>query len=161
MPIRNMLTKSMVLRAIENHNPKDGYITFSDIARELLVDWATARKHVMKYDECKVLFFSKQESALDEAEKAIFEYAKTDLSALKYLLSTKGKHRGYGLPTATGTAQTDLLSIEAQPTGGGVNIISNDDINAIEAILNKNKVIDTDFEEIEPQSEEKALKRTV
>ena len=138
MPARNDITKSRVLKVIKDFNPQDGYITFSDVARELFCDWATARKHVGKYEETRIACLAKGEETLDIAEKTLFKEAKTDISALKYLLSTKGKHRGYGLPSSVVNSQnvsSDFFGIETEKESGSLIIISDEDIDAMDNVL--------------------------
>jgi hypothetical protein len=170
MGVRNDITKSRVLRVINSYDPKDGYITFSDIAKELFCDWATARKHVGKYEETRNAFLSKCEAALDEAEKKLFEVAKSDISALKYLLSTKGKHRGYGLPTNAVSSQTqnDYFGIEVEQktvnSNGQLVILTHDKIEAINEILhnNENSYLDHDTdEEIMSYENKKTVQKSI
>jgi hypothetical protein len=143
MPVRNDITKSRVLRVINDYNPKDGYITFSDIAKELFCDWATARKHVGKYEETRNAYLSKCEMAIDEAEKTLFQMSKSDVSALKYLLSTKGKHRGYGLPSVINNqVQNDYFGMESETKviqqNGRLLTLTEETVNAIEQLLQSN-----------------------
>lgn len=159
MPKNTHITKSLVLQAIELHNPIDGYMTISDVAKQLHCDWATARKYIGMYEETRIAFLAKGEESLDHAEKTLFDVAKTDVSALKYLLSTKGKHRGYGLPQyASATVQNDFYGIEIEnntsevKVNGQLIVLDNTLIQAIVDEFSDRNTIDITCIEDEEQS---------
>lgn len=104
--IRNF-SKAEILEVIENHR---GFMTFTDVAKALNCTWITAKSNVEKHKETFDAFREKEESELDALELRAFERASQDDSMLKYMLSTKGKHRGYSLPTATINQTTNVLS---------------------------------------------------
>lgn len=161
---RNDITKSRVLKIIQDFNARDGFITFAYVAKELFCDRETAKKHIGLYEATRKAFISKQEERYDAAEEMMFEMARENFQALKYVLSSKVRSRGWGidLSTLTENAENDIFGMDdKKQTNGGMAILSSDEITQIEAIINKTQTVDTDFEEIEPQKEVKALKRTV
>lgn len=157
MPQRNDINKTKILRIIQNFDAKAGYITVSDVAKLLFCDWATARKHINLYPDCVAAFQAKGEESLDYAEKELFRVAKTDVGALKYLLSTKGKNRGYALPMVNGAGVASGLfdAPQSDENESGVKVLSVQDCELIDNILQKatpeqvqmiNQIISTDTE---------------
>lgn len=70
--------------------------SISEIARRVGCDWHTAKKYIETMSTIKQAYEAEKESILDRAETKLVEAVDDgDLSAIKYLLSTKGKHRGY------------------------------------------------------------------
>ena len=68
----------------------------SNIARRLGVNWHTADTWVKQYDETKQALQDESEAILDLAESTLFRSIKDGNSQdAKWLLSTKGKNRGY------------------------------------------------------------------
>ena len=85
-------TKKKVIDAIYDSG---GII--DEIARRLGVSWATARSYINKWDETKELYDVENERILDMAEQTVLESIKGgDTQDAKWILSRKGKKRGYG-----------------------------------------------------------------
>jgi hypothetical protein len=83
--------KSKILKAIENSG---GII--STIAERLKCNWHTAQKYANLYPETRQMISDEEETLLDNAESVLHSaIANGDLQGVKYLLSTKGKKRGY------------------------------------------------------------------
>ena len=86
------LTKSNIKDAIKGSG---GII--STIAKRLNVAWGTAKTHIEKYEETKQAYQDEVESILDLAESSIYKSIKEgDTQDAKWLLSKRGKQRGYG-----------------------------------------------------------------
>jgi hypothetical protein len=105
-------SKKKILAAIKD----SGGIT-SNIADKLHCEWHTANKYVNRYAETKLAFNNECESLLDNAENVLYNLvAGGDFSAVKFLLSTKGKKRGYveksELETSQNIVVTKGISIE-------------------------------------------------
>jgi len=67
-----------------------------EIARRLGVAWVTARAYVNKWEDVKAIYDAENERVLDLAEKTVLNSIKKgDTSDAKWLLSRKGKRRGY------------------------------------------------------------------
>lgn len=85
------ILKKDVMQAIEDSG---GIMT--EIARRLGVAWATARKYVEKYPDAVEAFEVESEKVLDLAEETLLKSIKGgDTQDAKWLLSRKGKQRGY------------------------------------------------------------------
>jgi hypothetical protein len=68
------------------------------VAEELSCDWHTARRYINRWTKTRELFQGELNEALDLAESQLFEAVKRGESwAIKLLLMTKGKRRGYTL----------------------------------------------------------------
>ncbi len=68
----------------------------SAIARRVGCSWHTAKKYIQEMPTVKAVYEDECESVLDLAEVKLIEAVKGgDLAAVKYMLSTKGKGRGY------------------------------------------------------------------
>ncbi len=68
----------------------------SAIARKVGCTWHTAKKYIHAMPTVKAVYEDECESVLDLAEVKLIEAVKGgDLAAVKYMLSTKGKDRGY------------------------------------------------------------------
>ena len=84
-------TKKQVLEAIKNSH---GIV--STIADKLKCAWHTADTYVKKWDETLKAYEDEGEKYIDSAESVINKALKNDdVQAAKYVLSTKGKKRGY------------------------------------------------------------------
>ena len=80
-----------ILAAIQN-----SYGIVSRVAERLECDWMTARKYIDMHNEAREAFACETERVLDLAEtKVIKAINLDDVSTAKWLLSTKGKARGY------------------------------------------------------------------
>ena len=85
-------TKKQTMKAIDG----SGGI-MSTIATRLGVAWATARLYVNNWDETKALYEIENERVLDLAETTVLNSIKGgEVQDAKWLLSRKGKQRGYG-----------------------------------------------------------------
>lgn len=88
---RPLFTTDQFLTAIPG---SAGIITL--IAKRVGCDWHTAKKWITTRPTIQKAYDDECESVLDMAESKLFEAVNTgDLQAVKYLLSTKGKRRGY------------------------------------------------------------------
>jgi hypothetical protein len=66
------------------------------IAKRVGCSWTTARLYIERYPTIKRAYQDECESVLDLAESKLIAAIKDgDLSAVKYMLSTKGKGRGF------------------------------------------------------------------
>lgn len=89
-------TREQVLEAIRQSR---GIV--SHVAKRLGCAWATARAYIEKWEETKRAFVDEQETLLDELESTLLDLALAgDLGAIKWWLSHKGRHRGWGKPEA-------------------------------------------------------------
>ena len=85
-------TVEQMLEAIEGSN---GIV--SRVADKLKCDWVTANTYIKKFPQSSAAFDAELEKVLDMAEAKIFRsIAADDTDNAKWLLSKKGKHRGYG-----------------------------------------------------------------
>jgi hypothetical protein len=66
------------------------------IAKRVGCDWHTAKKYIEEYATIRQAYADECEAVLDMAEAKLYKAVeKGDLQAVKYILSTKGKRRGY------------------------------------------------------------------
>lgn len=87
----NQFTANQFIAAI----PGTGGIV-SAIAKKIGCDWHTARKYIDNHPTVKAAYSAECEAVLDLAEAKLIEQVQGGEGwAIKYLLSTKGKHRGY------------------------------------------------------------------
>ena len=95
----------------------------SEVKRRLgLGSWETAKKHIDKYPEAVALLKDEEMENLDLAEKQLRQKIKEgDMGAIKYLLSTKGKKRGYVEKTEV-EHSGELKSLVTTITVGGIKI---------------------------------------
>jgi hypothetical protein len=101
--------KKTVLNAI-----KDSSAIMSTIAKRLNCDWITANRYCHKWEATKEALENEKEKILDFAEGKMLEIINGgDGTMIRYLLSTKGKQRGY----------TEKTEVELS---GGVKIIRDD-----------------------------------
>lgn len=85
-------TADQVMKAI-----KDSYGIISTIAERLGCSWSTASKYCQNWNETKQAMESETETVLDMAETTLVTALKNgDIQASKWILSTKGRKRGYG-----------------------------------------------------------------
>lgn len=83
--------KEQLLEAI-----KDSYGIISKVAKILDCSWATAETYINKWKETISALKDENEKVLDLAEsKLIVNINSGDMSAIKFILATKGKKRGY------------------------------------------------------------------
>ena len=68
----------------------------STVARRLSCDWHTAARYCNKWKETKIALADESEKVLDLAEAKLYEAIDSgDVQSAKWLLSTKGKKRGF------------------------------------------------------------------
>lgn len=68
----------------------------SAIAKKVGCDWHTAKKYITEHPTIKRIYDNECEGVLDLAEVKLIEQVRDGQSwAIKYMLSTKGKDRGY------------------------------------------------------------------
>ena len=85
------ISKDIVLEAIKG---SDGIV--SAIASKLGVDWHVASRHIIEYDETMTANRNEEERMLDAAEEALYKAVRAgEPWAIKWVLATKGKERGY------------------------------------------------------------------
>ena len=90
-----MARKPSKKKVIEAIHDSGGII--DEIARRLGVAWVTARSYVNKWEDVKALYDAENERVLDLAETTVLNSIKNgDTQDAKWLLSRKGKRRGYG-----------------------------------------------------------------
>lgn len=103
MPNRNF-SKEQVQEAI-----KGTAGIMSTVASRLQCDWHTAQAYVNKWECTKRAFQDEAEKVLDLAETKLIEAIKDgDTGMIKYLLSTKGKGRGF-------TERTEITGEDGGP----------------------------------------------
>ena len=97
----------------------NSYGIISRVAENMGCTWGTAKKYVDSYPEAVQLFQEETERVLDLAEsKVIKSINMDDVGTAKWLLSTKGKDRGYGeqkdvrISGQIDTGRADALSID-------------------------------------------------
>jgi hypothetical protein len=100
-------SKELILETIEKH---DGFLTMADLSRALGCGYSTIKERVEKDKDLYFAFHLKSEQALDDVEKKAYDMAVESENMVKYLLSTKGKNRGYSLPTASINQTTNVLN---------------------------------------------------
>ena len=84
-------TKEIVLEAVRG----SGSI-YSTIAKRLRCDWRTARAWVSRWEETRNAYESETETVLDLCESKLIESIQNgNTQDARWLLSTKGKDRGY------------------------------------------------------------------
>ena len=99
------MTEAKKTRSKKNARPSDAVIIaaikgsggiMSTIARRLKVEWHTAQSYVRHSIVTVQALQNEEETALDLAESTLLKAIKNnDVQAAKWLLSTKGKRRGY------------------------------------------------------------------
>jgi len=83
----------IILSAIE-----DSHGIMSVVAKRLKVTWNTARDWVNSKPIYKQAFKNEEEIVLDEADKGLYKaIILGDIGAIKWIQSTKGRSRGYGI----------------------------------------------------------------
>ena len=84
-------SREQILQAIEN---SAGIVL--TIAKRLSCDWHTAQAYIEKWEGTRAAYQDECEKVLDLAETKMIEVINTgDGPMIRYLLSTKGKSRGY------------------------------------------------------------------
>ncbi len=89
----------------------------STIAKKMDCNWHTAKTYINKYDSCKEAYSSEEEKVLDMAESTLYNSIKEgNTQDCKWLLSTKGKKRGF-------SEKTEI----DHNINGGINIVYADE----------------------------------
>ena len=84
-------TQQNVLEAIKG----SGSIV-STVARRLGCEWITAKRYIEKWEVTQRAMLDEEETILDMAESKLYEAIQNnDIQAAKWILSTKGKRRGF------------------------------------------------------------------
>lgn len=84
-------SSEQVLKAIKGSKGN-----ISKIAKKLKCNWHTAKKYIESFEETKKAYNDENEQVLDIADEKLYQLVEEgDLGAIKWLQSTKGKHRGY------------------------------------------------------------------
>lgn len=110
----NHYTAEQFLKAI----PGSGGI-ISEIARRVGCDWNTAQKYIKRFATVQQAYDDECESILDAAEGQLhLAVQEGEMWAVKYILSTKGKSRGY-----TEKSESD---VNLKTDGLIINIIDED-----------------------------------
>lgn len=82
------------------------------IAKRVGCTWHTAAKYIREYPTIKAAYDDECEQILDLAETKLFAAVTNgDLAAVKYILSTKGKKRGYTERTEVSGIDGDAVKI--------------------------------------------------
>jgi len=112
----NNFKKEEILNAI-----KDSGSIVSTIAKRLGVSWHTAKSYIESHEETKKAYEDEKEIILDSAEDVLFDsiIKGKDIQSSKWLLSTKGKSRGYSEKyeiesKVSITERTDLESLSTE-----------------------------------------------
>jgi len=110
-------TTDQVLEAIKG----SGSI-ITTIARRLDCAWSTAQKYCMMNEDTKKALADEGEKILDLAESVLFESIKKgDTQNAKWLLSTKGRKRGYSDKDQLTPEDTNILSEQIKKALGTFN----------------------------------------
>ena len=92
MNIAKDFTEDEVLAAVEG-----SLGIMSKVAQNLGCTWGTAQAYVKKYASALKAWDDEREKMLDLAESKIFKAINLDdIGSAKWLLSTRGRERGYG-----------------------------------------------------------------
>ena len=84
-------SKQQLMQAIEG----SGGIV-SEVARRLNCDWNTAKKYIDLREDTRQAFQAESEIMLDQVERCAYDVALSgDGPMVRYILSTKGKGRGW------------------------------------------------------------------
>jgi len=85
------IDRGMVLKAIE-----DSQGSISIVAKRLGCSWPTARNYIKKWDSTASALNEEREGTLDIAENRLVKAVDDgEPWAVKFILLTQGKHRGY------------------------------------------------------------------
>ncbi len=88
---KTLYTAEQFIKAIKSSG---GII--STIAKRVGCEWHTAKKYIEDYPTVQRAYTNETESVTDMAETALIKsISGQEAWAVKYYLSTKGKHRGY------------------------------------------------------------------
>lgn len=88
-------SKEAVIEAIQGSGA-----VISTVAKRLGVNWHTAKKRCYQWEATRLALEDEEQRILDMAESKLFESINNgNTQDAKWLLSTKGKHRGYSEKT--------------------------------------------------------------
>jgi len=106
-------TESEVLEAIKGCS---GVVT--NVSEKLKCSWNSAQKYINEYESCIQAFKDEGEHLLDTAENKLKEAIEGgDMQMVRYLLSTKGKKRGYTEKQEVELTGEKLIYLEKQDEG--------------------------------------------
>ncbi len=101
-------TKELVLEAIEGCA---GIV--QTVANRLECTWDTAERWINKWEDTRTAMKNENEKVLDMAEGQVLKAVKGgDLQTAKWLLSRKGKARGWGEDNSLKLANDDPLKVD-------------------------------------------------
>lgn len=86
----------------------------STVARRLGCRWNTARKYIDAWEETRQAYKDEEETILDLAESTLYQSIKgADVQSAKWILSRKGRKRGYGDEDSGAADDVDSQLIES------------------------------------------------
>lgn len=92
----------------------------STVAKRLSCQWITAKRYIDKWDETRRAFIDETETILDMAESKLYESIQGgNTQDAKWLLSTKGKNRGYSERKEITGADGDPVMLKVNWVGKG------------------------------------------
>ncbi len=90
----------------------------STVAKRLKCEWITAKRYIEKWESTKQAFSDESETILDLAESTLYTAIKAgDVQAAKWVLSTKGKTRGFTERHEVTGPEGTQLKIEVEYVG--------------------------------------------
>jgi DNA-binding transcriptional regulator GbsR (MarR family) len=90
------MSKNYTVEEVIEAIKKSGSIV-SSVAKTLKCDWNTAKKYIDKWEETRKAFDSAEQTILDMCESTLYQSVQDgDTHSAKWILSTKGKTRGWG-----------------------------------------------------------------
>lgn len=118
MANKDQFTAKQFIEAI----PGTGGIV-SAIAKKVGCTWHTAKKYIDKHPTIKQAYEDECEAVLDMTEtQAIKAIKKGDGPMIRYMLSTKGKHRGYVERVENKQVDEVVFTVKYDKTGRGSNV---------------------------------------
>jgi len=117
-------TQKQILKAV-----KDSGGIISTIADRLKCDWHTAEKYVNKFDSTRQAYADENEVFLDSAVSVLkTKIEEQDLQAAKWLLATKGKHRGF-------TERQEITGADGVPIEIKINKLGKEDAKQLTELM--------------------------
>lgn len=109
----------------------------SVVANKLGCAWSTAKIYIDQHEETKQALSDENETILDFAESKLYKRIDSeDMTAIKFLLATKGKRRGYTERTELTGADGDPIRYESQDKlDKALSKMTDKQIKAIEKLL--------------------------
>jgi hypothetical protein len=106
MPREKKCTKEEIAAAIPG-----SFGNRAEVARRLGVGWRTVAAYFKDDPELQDMLEAENETVVDRAEKSLMELVEDkDFRAVKFVLTTHGKHRGYSSAT-----RTEISGVDGQP----------------------------------------------